>query len=103
MPKRWEYRVECPDNGHKTFTGQQVINLLDAALQDSRWPAEDKCDDRWPEYWSKRITRTEVRRVLPDDVWRERPDVELPAAKRRRVACAKKWLYHTNKPKTVST
>lgn len=87
MPNRWEYTVERPDNGHKVFTGQQVINLLDAALQDSRWPAGDQCDDRWPEeYWPKRITRNEVRRVLPDDVRRERPDVELPAAKRRRVA-----------------
>lgn len=61
--------------------------MLDAALQDPQWPVGDKCADRWPqEYWPKRIIRTEVRRVLPDDVRRERPTVELPAAKRRRVA-----------------
>ncbi len=95
LPEMWRYPKHGIPEGSdsETFTTQRMLDLFDAALQDPRWPVEDKCEDRCPNHKTNvRIMRTAVRMVLPDDVpvlrvkVRERPEMELPAAKRRRRA-----------------
>ncbi|EIW54482.1 uncharacterized protein TRAVEDRAFT_52187 [Trametes versicolor FP-101664 SS1] len=95
LPKMSQYRRYWTPKGSdsKTFTAQRIIDLLDAALQDPQWPVGDKREDRClKEFKSVKIERTDTRMVLPDDVpiprpkAHERPEVELPAAKRRRRA-----------------
>lgn len=95
LPEMSQYsRYRTPQGSDsETFSAQRIVDLFDAALQDPQWPVGDKREDRRPkDFKSVKIEQTDIRMVLPDDVpmprpkSHERPEVDLPAAKRRRRA-----------------
>ncbi len=94
LPWTSAYRYWPPEGSDsETFTAERILELLGDAVKDPQWPTGDKCEDRRPkDFQNTPIERTDIRMVLPDDVpiprpkMHERPEVKLPAAKRRRRA-----------------